>query len=141
MNKKEKEKEEARNSLLNLIELKPGDTVYTQLKHVSKSGMSRVLELRVIKGDRLLRITWQATALGVGTYDKKHEGLKIGGCGMDMGFAAVYDLSRILFRGGWKCPGQNCDHPDHFNEGTPKDGNTFHPETSDAGYALHQEWI
>ena len=39
MAKKEKERDEARERLLEM--LRPGDTVHTILRHVSRSGMSR----------------------------------------------------------------------------------------------------
>ena len=76
--------------------LQKGDTVYTVLRHCAPSGMTRWLDLYVIKNGEPLRLTWSAAkALGY-TYDRKREALKIGGCGMDMGFAVVYDLAAVV---------------------------------------------
>lgn len=99
--------------------VKPGDTVYCVLRHVSKSGMSRVIDLNVFDketGD-VSHIGYNAAlALGYG-YDRKREGIKIGGCGMDMGFALVYELSRKLFAG------------------------TLDAEGKDPGYLLNHRWL
>ena len=71
-------------------------TVYTVLRHVSSSGMTRWLDLFVIVDGEPRRITWQVSQIIGGTYDRKREALKIGGCGMDMGFEAVYRLSHAI---------------------------------------------
>ena len=80
--------------------LKPGDTVYTSLKHVSRSRIVRVIDLRVMRNNEPLRISWiVAQAIGH-NYNDKHEGVKITGCGMDMGFALVYTLGSVLWPDG-----------------------------------------
>lgn len=99
--------------------LKPGDTVYCQIKSVSRSGMSRVIQLLTIENNEPRWIGYSA-ALAMGdTYDQKREGIKIGGCGMDMGFALVYNLARTLFH-PFICTGEGCQSNDHTNarEGT-----------------------
>lgn len=81
--------------------VKPGQKVYTILRHVSSSGMSRDISLIVITKDCQLRdISWLA-AKAMGRQLSKKEGIKIGGCGMDMGFALVYDLADVLYGGGY----------------------------------------
>jgi hypothetical protein len=81
--------------------LKSGDTVYIILRQVSASGMSRCLDLYKIKDNQPLRLTWNAAkALGV-TYDRRKEALRVGGCGMDMGFNTVYNLAWKLFGDGY----------------------------------------
>ncbi len=53
-------------------------------------------------------------------YDRKREGIVIGGCGMDMGFAIVNNLSETLYgrsAGGYDCLGENCPSNDHTNSG------------------------
>lgn len=79
--------------------VKPGDTVYTTLRSVSRSGMSRNMEVFVIKDNEPIRLTWWICKAGIGgaRYDLKTESLKVGGCGMDMGFHIVYSLSCALF--------------------------------------------
>lgn len=85
-----------------------GDRVYTILRHCSASGMTRWLDLYIIKDNTPCRITWQAAqALGY-TYDRKYDALKVGGCGMDMGFHVVYCLSRRLFPDGFGIEGSDA---------------------------------
>lgn len=113
MKQADREKQEAREQLKEII----GDTrtIYTKLNHVSRSGMYRVIDVFIIQDNKPLRISWSvAKAIG-NKYDRRHEGVGIGGCGMDMGFAIVYNLSMALF-----CP----DKYDH-----------------ESAYTLKQEWI
>ena len=99
----EQEKQEAKARLLEWV--KPGDTVYTSLRHVSASGMTRVIEVIVFSQEKDGRLTdWHigynvAKAMGF-TYDRDRNGIKISGCGMDMGYSIVYDLSHLLFGSG-----------------------------------------
>ena len=74
--------------------LKDDDTIYTNCQHVSQSGMTRDIQLLFIKDNKLLNFNYYVSkALGNRIVNN---GVRIGGCGMDMGFALVYDLSRIL---------------------------------------------
>lgn len=113
--------------------LKPGDTVTTECAHVSKSGMMRMLRLFVKDETEGLRniTTTVADALGENATDRPGFGyrvLKVTGCGMDMGFATVYSLSRVLFPDGFAVEGRgrNGDTSGHDNDG---------------GYALKQRWL
>ncbi len=72
--------------------LHPGDTVYVILRHVSKSGMRRLIDLYTIKDGRPFRITWNAAKALELTYDRRQEALRINGCGTDVGFEAAYNL-------------------------------------------------
>lgn len=77
--------------------VKPGDTLYCVLKHESRSGMSRTIQLVKMEEEGPVYLGYTtATALGW-SYDRKHEGVKVTGCGMDMGFHLVYTLSATLF--------------------------------------------
>ena len=76
-------------------------TVYTILRRVSASGMTRHISLKIAQGGEIYDITYN-TALALG--DKLHSvdgfnTLKVNGCGMDMGFHLVYSLSSVLFHG------------------------------------------
>ena len=101
--------------------LKRDERIYTVLRHRAASGMTRFIDLYYIKDNVPHRITWQAAKALGWTYDTKREALKVTGCGMDMGFHAVFTLSSVLFR----------------------DADTFRdPVTGeDAGYSLRHEWI
>jgi len=123
---RKQEREQAIEQLQKL--LKPGDKVYTVLRHVSASGMSRRIDLYTIKDNRPIYLTgYAAKALGLRRSPKK-EGVTVGGCGMDMGFHLVYELSGVLFRDGFKVNGvgRNGDTSGHDNDG---------------GYALKHEWL
>ena len=114
---------EACNSLREFIA--PGTTVYTSLNHCARSGMMRVIDLFVIQDNEPRRITWTVCqALGE-TYNRKHEGLKMSGCGMDMGFEAAYRLGHALWPNG-------TDKPHGTRNGEAD---------SDGGYALKQRWL
>jgi hypothetical protein len=106
-------REEALKSLTKA--LKAGDTVYSVLRNVSRSGMSRQIDFYVIGKDRK---PWCISGLirHVSGYACTESGaLKVNGCGMDMGFHVVNNLSMTLF----------C--PDKY--------------THDGAYALNHAWL
>ena len=123
--------------------LRPGDTVQTILRHVSRSGMMRHISV-TFKGED---ITWQVAAL----LDEKRAndgGIKVGGCGMDMGFHLVSGMSAKLFPDGFECIGRDldgvggrrryCPANDHCNgdrDYTPH----MHPNAGD--YAISNQWL
>ena len=75
--------------------------VYTVLRSVSASGMTRHISLKVAHGGDILDITYLA-AQALGDKLQERNGfntLKVNGCGMDMGFHLVYNLSSVLFAG------------------------------------------
>ena len=81
-------------------------TVYTILRSVSASGMTRHLSLVVAgvndegKAD-LYDITFLAAqAMGEKLSERNgHRTIRVNGCGMDMGFHLVYNLSSVLYAG------------------------------------------
>jgi len=88
--------------------------VYTILRRVSASGMTRAISLKVIKDGGLLDITY-AVAQALGEKCTQVDGynvIKVQGVGMDRGFPLVYNLSSVLS-----------------------------PEKERAGYELNQRWI
>ena len=135
MRQKELERQEAIARLKESV--KPGDTVYTQLKHVSRSGMLRVIQVVKMEDNRPLYLGYNVAAAVDMPYDRKKEGVRIGGVGMDMGFALVYDLSYQLFKDGFDCIGAGCPANDHSNG----DRDYTPHKHSDAGYALKQRWL
>jgi hypothetical protein len=115
--------------------LKPSDKVYTILRQVSRSGMSR--HISVLRGTRTgdiaeahepHDITYLVARVLGERRDDKDGGLVVSGCGMDMGFEIVYRLGYALFPNGFEVKGigRNGDA-----SGWDKDG----------GYALKQEWL
>jgi hypothetical protein len=80
--------------------LTEGDTVYTVLRSVSSSGMSRTMSLKVAKDGKIIDLTYYAAiVLDYPLVEVNgSRAIRVGGCGMDMGFHAVYSLSSVLFR-------------------------------------------
>jgi hypothetical protein len=113
MNQKEKERQEAISELQEI--LKPGDTLYTILRHVSRSGMLRHISLFSFKSGEPLQLDYLA-ARALGWSLAKGDGIKIDGAGMDMGFHLVYCLAATLFPG-------------------------YDESGKSGGYALSQRWL
>ncbi len=134
---KAKESESA-TALVDLRELvKPGSTVYTTLRHVSRSGMQRVIDMHLIIDNEPRWIGYTAAKALDDRYDDRKQGIVVGGCGMDMGFHLVYGLSRRLFP-EFKCSGKGCRSNDHSNG--DRDYTPGKPH-SDGGYALNHRWM
>ena len=98
--------------------LKPGDKLYTVLRSVSRSGMSRVIDVYRFGVSNQGTVEkswlsyWVAKACGFTFQDRRGlpEGIKIGGCGMDMGFNIVYTVGRVLWPDGFGVKCQHCDY-------------------------------
>ena len=77
----------------------PGTKVYTVCRHVARSGMMRRLDLYVFAPEangevsKLYLTGYVAKALG---WSRNDDGLRVEGCGMDMGFHTVHSLSYAL---------------------------------------------
>ncbi len=134
MNAKQRDEQEAKEQLLKW--LKPGMTIYTNMVHRSRSGMYRVIDLYIIENNEPFRISGYASTLLEG-YDKRHEGCRASGCGMDMGFHLVNNLGYALFPNGFGCIGAGCPSNDHSNG----DRNYEPHHHQSGGYALKQRWL
>lgn len=113
---REAERERVKDELRAL--LPPGSTVYTILRHVSQSGMSRDISLVVHTPTGIRNIT-RLAAEANGYRIMRNGGLRVGGCGMDMGFHVVYGLSYALYPNGHHCIGREpvrCPSNDHVND-------------------------
>lgn len=144
--------------------IKPGDTVYTIVESVSRSGMSRAIRvvfpyLRKDNGviDHLHPNHSVAVVLDL-SRAKRGDGVIIGGCGMDMGFQLVYLLSHALYPsytclGKGKCPSnyhvnyratvpsiQDDDRHKVVYIPNPEGPERFDLTHSD-GYCLRQRWL
>jgi hypothetical protein len=98
---KKLEAQQAREKLLEHY-LTEGSRVYTIIRHVSSSGMSRDISLVVADKDgTICDITYYAAqALGDRLIERNgHRAIRMQGGGMDMGFHLVYNLSSVLFHG------------------------------------------
>lgn len=95
------DQELARQDLLENYFTGESYTVYTVLRSVSSSGMTRHISLKVAQGSNIYDITYTA-ALAMGDKVSDYHGyntIKVSGAGMDMGFHLVYNLSSVLFHG------------------------------------------
>lgn len=81
--------------------VKEGSKVYTIMRHVSTSGMSRNISLVIAQGEEIIDITYYAAqVMGDKPIESKgHRAIRVNGAGMDMGFHLVYNLSSVLFAG------------------------------------------
>jgi hypothetical protein len=87
-----------------------GSTVYTILRHVSRSGMMRHISALTVNStdskdggepdirqwDRLV-----SEALGWPLTPRCQVGIKVSGVGMDMGFHLVYSLAQVIHGDGY----------------------------------------
>jgi hypothetical protein len=101
------EQQEAIKQLKEDYGIKPGTKIFTKVTHVSRSGMSRSIEAYLALIDDkgvpgITNISWLLAKAGLGTFDRTNGGVKMGGCGMDMTFALVYNLGRTLFPEGFE---------------------------------------
>ena len=81
--------------------IKEGDTLYTQLEHVTKSGMTRFIKVRKIEDDYPYDYTGLVAKALDWTYSERYLAIKVSGCGMDMGFHLIYSLSSVLHDDGY----------------------------------------
>ena len=140
-------KSERAEALVGLRELfKPGDSVHLILESVSRSGMSRSIRVlapyvRTDDGQIDYLHPNHLVSVALGVRRSTREGVIMGGCGMDMGFALVYELAHALYPqyqclGKGKCPssyhvnhrervrcdgaeGRFCWKPDRFSSRFP----------------------
>jgi hypothetical protein len=93
--------------------IKPGDTVYSLVRSVSSSGMSRTISFYVAlidgTGRPYMRNIDALMSDACGIREAKGPGLVFGGCGMDMAFSGVYSLGRALFPEGFGEAGKTPD--------------------------------
>ena len=131
--------------------LPPGTKVYTILRYVSKSGMMREISFKAINGDGdIMNLDYYVSRV-VGDPIGEHDGVRVTGCGMDMGFHLVYVLSRHLYPDGFGVPSAKKGiRPATKEEAARlvKRGLKFHGRNGDAsgwddngGYALRQVWL
>lgn len=118
--------------------LKPGDTVHCVLRHVSTSGMTRHIDFYKVEGDGMRYLSWHIANL-LDYKLAKQQGLKVGGCGMDMGFSVVYNLSSALYReSGYEClKPDRCPSSFHVNNRDKTKTENIHHD----GYAISSRWI
>lgn len=111
--------------------LHPGDTVYTVLRSIARSGMSREIDAYTIKENRPVYLSGTIAA-ALDYRQSKQGALIVSGCGSDMGFEVVYNTGRVIFPDG----GPLEHSPRRAQE--ERLGATIE---SDGGYLLAQSWL
>jgi hypothetical protein len=95
------DQELAKQTLLNDYISEDNLTIYTVLRSVSSSGMTRHISLKFVQDNNIYDITYLAAdAMGDRVSERNgYNTIKVSGTGMDMGFHLVYNLSSVLFHG------------------------------------------
>lgn len=98
--------QDQREALANLraLRIRPGETVYTIVRHVAPSGMSRVIDCYIMRKNKPLWIGYNVARLLGYPYHRQYQGMTVKGCGMDMCYAIVSDLGATLWPKGTKSP-------------------------------------
>ena len=137
---KAKEREDAIQRLRELCP--PGSTVFTVLRHVSRSGMMRHIAPMVAHDGEVVNISGLVSDAIEWTWVDSGA-IKASGCGMDMGFHLVYTLSRVLYRDGFACVGREADYRTHCPSNDHSNGDRDYTphQHSDGGYALRHRWL
>jgi hypothetical protein len=97
-----------------LAEMLPaGATVYTMIRHVAASGMSRAVSVVIRDGERV-RCVDNLIARALGYSLSKRGGVTVRGCGFDAGFEIVYNLGAAIWPNGTPEPhGVRNGQPDN----------------------------
>ena len=103
----EEDKASAAEFLKKVFAAQDRPEIFTILRHVSSSGMTRDISLITTYEGQIINITWYAAQVmktGRLVDSKGFNAIRVGGCGMDMGFHLVYSLCLALYGldGGYK---------------------------------------
>ena len=96
--------EDAKQTLKN-IGCKDGTTIYTTIRSVAKSGMSRSISCFIVTteadGGNYIQCVDYFVGIALGLKRHKDGGLIVRGAGMDMGYKIVSDLSSVMLSDGY----------------------------------------
>jgi|TARA_R100000482_G_scaffold119860_1_gene64720 hypothetical protein len=93
------EREEIKQQLKR--DLKNCDTLYTLVNHVSQSGMPRDIRVFMIKNNKPLDISYKVAKV-LKRRQGENTGVRVQGFNHLSAMGIVYDLSRCLFKDGYK---------------------------------------
>lgn len=92
--------EERKNDLkkyLESVKKSKRPTIYTVLRHVSASGMSRSISVKICLDNEVITLDYSLKELGIAKFYRNQNGLKVTGCGMDMGFDLVDRMFACIY--------------------------------------------
>ena len=95
------DKEEARTKLRAIFAEQTEPKVYTVLRHVSSSGLSKDISVKTVQDGQIIDITYY-TAKALGDTLKERNGqraIRVNGGGMDLGYHLVHSLATVLYFG------------------------------------------
>ena len=118
--------------------LPPGTELRTVLRHVSPSGMTRWIDVYGPGFDYLSHLV--ATVIGWPVNQGRHDGVEVGGCGMDMGFALVYNFGQVIWPDGFDTTNYWANSEDSRGA-RPYWRNEQLDHDSSGGYAYRQRWL
>ncbi len=84
--------------------LPKGTTLYTVLRRVSRSRMTRVIDVKVIQDNiprNVIVQEFSSCAKDCEQESRWHGNYRVTGCGMDMGFSLVYQLGELIHQDGY----------------------------------------
>lgn len=84
-----------------LDQLTKGTTVYGIVTHVSSSGMSRHIKLLTVQDGKIVDISRSAAAKLGWRMAKNREAIVVSGCGMNMVFHTIHELSCAVLGDGY----------------------------------------
>ena len=104
MPKSTRTQEDIERARTRLLELCPVKTeVYGLVRHVARSGMSRDISFFVVRNGTIVDITRSIGILcNIRIKYDWHDTIVVRGCGMDMIFATVDNLSFVLYGEGYQ---------------------------------------
>lgn len=105
-------------------------TIYTILQHVSQSGTSRVINCYLIRDNKPVWLSPLIAKVTSYKIDRKRDGIRISGTGMNMGFALVSDFSSVVFPTGFR-----------YRKGERHRNDDPTPIDKNGEFALRQEWL
>lgn len=85
--------------------------VWCVVKHVTRSGMSRSISTFAVIDGQPYNLDYRVSKILGWPTDENNGGVKVAGCGMDMGFHLVYSLACALY------------------------------DSEESGYRLHRRWL
>ncbi|MDC6726290.1 hypothetical protein, partial [Leclercia adecarboxylata] len=115
----------------------PGDTAYTELIHVSRSGMTRDIAVYTKDGYNVSHLLVSELGFSPSRYG---DGVRVTGTGMDMGFHVVYSMAAMMYPDGFHCAGKRkrCPSDDHSNQ--PYRAYQSRWKHRSDGYAIRHRW-
>lgn len=87
--------------------LPKGSKIYTLVRSVSSSGMSRRISIFIVDDNELINLDRYIERSGIAKRRANKQGLYIQGTGMDMCFALTYDIAMTLHGDGYSITNEN----------------------------------